>query len=65
MARRKIDKGDLQFPPPRELCKRCRNWLTQKDVGFNDFPHCVRSYDYDADSYANQMTDTCPEFLDD
>lgn len=28
---------------PRELCKTCYNWLTQEDVGPNDFHQCSES----------------------
>ena len=61
MAKRK-DKGDIQFPPPREKCKHCWNWCTQADVGFNDIPQCSCGTDYDAQRYMDGSSEDCPKF---
>lgn len=63
MAKRK-DKGDIQFHPPREKCKHCRNWCTQADVGFNDIPHCAEGADWDAEQYRRDFAEDCPKFLE-
>ena len=48
----------------RELCKHCIEWVTQEDVGFDDFPHCVMSHDFDVDCYLHHQKDTCPKFFE-
>ena len=48
---------------PRELCKTCYNWLSQEDVGPNDFPHCG-AFGYESHNYLIRLTDTCSEYLD-
>lgn len=57
-------KEDKKYPPPNDLCWHCINWLTQDDVGPHDFPHCSESHDYDAERYADKMSDNCPKFGD-
>ena len=55
---------DKKFPPPRELCNHCMEWLCQEDIGFDDFPHCSMSGDYDVRRYMEGYTDKCPCFVD-
>ena len=55
---------DKKFPPPRELCTHCMEWLYQEDAGFNDIPHCSMAADYDTRHYMDGYTDKCPRFMD-
>ena len=61
----KVYDGDIRFPPPREKCKHCRNWLTQEDVGFNDYPHCLVEYDISVSDYMSKLSDDCKKHLED
>ena len=51
-----------KIKPPQELCKRCREWLTQKDVGWNDIPHCVHEGKPDCSEFIIGFADKCPYF---
>lgn len=51
-----------RIKPERELCKRCREWVTQKDVGRNDIPHCVNEGKFEAWEYLIGMKDNCGLF---
>ena len=51
-----------KIEPPRELCKRCREWLTQEDVGFNDIPHCCCEAKFEAHQYMIGMENECKNF---
>jgi hypothetical protein len=48
---------------PRELCKTCYNWLTQEDVGPNDFPHCGESVCESCRGYLLGRFDNCRRYL--
>lgn len=48
---------------PRELCKKCYNWLTKEDVGFNDLPQCSESRFESCRSYLLGRSDTCRRYL--
>lgn len=48
---------------PRELCKTCYNWLTQEDVGFNDFPQCSEGHFASTRAYLLGNTDVCPKYF--
>ena len=48
---------------PRELCKTCYNWLTQEDVGPNDFPQCSESGRESCSGYILGRLDNCRWYL--
>jgi hypothetical protein len=48
---------------PRDLCKKCYNWLSQEDVGFNDLPGCSESRSGCRD-YLLGYKNYCLRFLD-
>lgn len=56
----------LRIQPPRELCARCREWVSIEDIeereDDNDYPHCVSSSDYECERYMMGMCDNCPRF---
>ena len=48
---------------PRELCKTCYNWLTQKMVGFNDLPQCSEICRHSSPRvYLLRQSNTCKQY---
>ena len=60
-----MQKKDITFclSQPRDLCKKCYNWLSQEDVGFNDLPGCSDSRPSSRE-YLLGYSDNCSKFLD-
>lgn len=63
-----LDRKNLDYieklSTPREQCKMCQEWLTQEDVGDNDFPHCSMYGDYECRWYLDGSIDECPFYLE-
>lgn len=59
---RSIMNIEERLSTPRKLCKTCYEWLTQEDVGDNDFPHCGRD-NYECRNYLYGSEDKCPYYL--
>ncbi len=55
---------DKKFLSTCELCGHCMEWLSQDDVGFNDFPHCAIGDKYEAHQYVSGYTNECPYFME-